>query len=52
LPVGVLGSVYLGGFSLALLAAASKVEERREGAVATADAMFRSPVAPWCATWF
>jgi predicted acetyltransferase len=52
LPVGVLGSVYLGGFPLALLAAAGKVEERREGAVATADAMFRSPVAPWCATWF
>src|SRR6266516_4064379 len=48
LPVDVLGSAYLGGVSLALLAAAGKVEEQREGAVAAADAMLRSPVAPWC----
>jgi len=52
MPVDVLGSVYLGGVSLALLAAAGRVEEHREGAVAVADAMLRSPVTPWCATWF
>lgn len=52
LPVEALGSVYLGGVSLALLAAAGKVTEHRQGAVALADAMFRSPLTPWCATWF
>jgi predicted acetyltransferase len=52
LPVEALGSVYLGGVSLALLAAAGRVDEHRQGVVATTDAMLRSPVMPWCATWF
>jgi hypothetical protein len=29
-----------------------QVTEHRAGALATADAMFRSRSAPWCATWF
>ena len=54
LTVGVdgLGSVYLGGVTLSTLAAAGRVDEHRPGALAEADAMFRSPVTPWCGTWF
>ncbi len=54
LAIGVreLGSVLLGGVTVALLAGAGLVEELRPGAAATADAMFRSSVVPWCATWF
>jgi predicted acetyltransferase len=43
-----LGSVYLGGISFAELAGAGLVEELREGAVARADALFRTAVTPWC----
>lgn len=43
-----LGSVYLGGFSWAQLARAGRVEERREGALARADALFVRDRAPWC----
>ncbi|WP_432133022.1 MULTISPECIES: GNAT family N-acetyltransferase [unclassified Streptomyces] len=42
-----LGAVYLGGVSLASLAAAGRVTEVREGAVAKASVAFGSPVAPW-----
>ena len=54
LTVGVdgLGSVFAGGVSLQTLASAGRVDEHRPGAVATADAMFRSHVTPWCGTWF
>ena len=52
LPVGALGSAYLGGWTLRTLQRAGLVDEHRAGALATADAMFRSPVTPWCATWF
>jgi predicted acetyltransferase len=52
LDVGVLGSAYLGGYSLGVLAAAGLVAEDTPGAVAVADAMLRWPVAPWCSTWF
>ncbi len=52
LGVRALGSALLGGPTLGLLAAAGQVEERVPGALATADAMFRSPIVPWCATWF
>jgi predicted acetyltransferase len=52
LPVDVLGSVWLGGVPLSVPAAAGLVAEHRAGALATADAMFRSRPAPWCATWF
>jgi predicted acetyltransferase len=47
-----LGAAYLGGVSLRTLAAAGQVDTHRDRALATADAMFRSPVAPWCTTWF
>lgn len=46
--VTALGSVYLGGFSWAQLAAALRVEEVRPGAVARADALFHTARAPWC----
>ena len=43
-----LRSVYLGGFSFADLARASRLEELRPGAVDRADALFRTDVQPWC----
>jgi predicted acetyltransferase len=46
--VTALGSVYLGGFSFRQLARAGRIEERREGALARADALFASDRAPWC----
>jgi predicted acetyltransferase len=52
LDISTLGSVSLGGHSVATIAAAGLIDEHAPGAVATADAMFRSPVAPWCSTWF
>ena len=52
LSVSTLSSAYLGGYTLADLARGGRVDERRPGALATADAMFRSPVAPWCVTHF
>lgn len=48
LDVTGLGSVFLGGFTFAELRRACRVEEAREGAIAHADAMFRTDVAPWC----
>ncbi len=50
--VDALGSAYLGGVSLRTLGQAGRVVEQRQGALACADAMFRSPVIPWCTTWF
>ncbi|MCX5201217.1 GNAT family N-acetyltransferase [Streptomyces sp. NBC_00237] len=47
LSVRELGAAYLGGVSLASLAAAGRVRELREGAVAEAAAAFGSDVAPW-----
>jgi len=52
LPVDALGSVYMGGVSLRLLAGAGRVEEHHDGALDRADLMFRSAVIPWCSTWF
>lgn len=52
LDVGVLGSVSLGGYGVRTLAAAGLLDEHSTGAVARADAMFRSAVTPWCSTWF
>lgn len=43
-----LGTTYLGGFSFADLLRAGRVEEAREGAVARADALFRTDRKPWC----
>jgi predicted acetyltransferase len=48
LDVTGLGSVFLGGFTFAELLQACRTEELRPGAVADADAMFRTDVAPWC----
>jgi predicted acetyltransferase len=52
LDVGVLGSVYLGGYGVRTFAAAGLIDEHSPGAVQQADAMFRSAVTPWCSTWF
>jgi predicted acetyltransferase len=46
--VTALGSVYLGGFTWAQLARALRVEEMHPGAIARADALFRTGCAPWC----
>ena len=48
LDVAELGSVYLGGFTFRELWWAGRVEELREGALARADALFRTETAPWC----
>jgi predicted acetyltransferase len=48
LAVADLAGPYLGGFSFAQLARAGLLEELREGAVARADAVFRTERAPWC----
>ncbi len=47
-----LGCVYLGGFTFAQLARSLRVTEVRAGAIARADAMFRSDRAPWCPELF
>jgi predicted acetyltransferase len=52
LDVADLGSVYLGGFTFSALAAAGRVEELREGAIARGDALFRTDRAPWCPELF
>jgi predicted acetyltransferase len=41
------GAAYLGGTSFRELARAGRVDERTEGALATADAMFGWDPAPW-----
>lgn len=43
-----LASAFLGAVPFRALAAAGRVTERSPGALTTADAMFSSPVAPWC----
>jgi predicted acetyltransferase len=48
LDVTALGSVYLGGFTFAHLARASRVEEVLKGGIARADALFVTGVEPWC----
>jgi predicted acetyltransferase len=54
LAVGVadLGALYLGGNRFRTLADAGRVQERRPGAIARADAMFASERAPWCPSHF
>ncbi|MEU6219877.1 GNAT family N-acetyltransferase [Streptomyces sp. NPDC047022] len=47
LSVRELGAAYLGGVSLAALAAAGRVRELRPGGLAEASAAFGSAVAPW-----
>jgi predicted acetyltransferase len=48
LDVSDLASVYLGAFTFAQLQRAGLVDELSEGAVARADAAFRTDRAPWC----
>ena len=50
--VASLGCVYLGGFTFAQLERAMRVKELRAGAIARADAIFRSDRAPWCPELF
>ncbi|MFI0979379.1 GNAT family N-acetyltransferase [Streptomyces sp. NPDC021093] len=52
LSVRELGAAYLGGVPLTGLAAAGRVRELREGAVAEASVAFGSDVAPWLAHGF
>jgi predicted acetyltransferase len=47
LSVRELGTVFLGGFSLAALARAGRVRELRRGALAEASVAFLGDVAPW-----
>lgn len=51
-PVSALGAAYLGGTGWGRLAAVGWVDERRDGAVARASAMFASTRAPWCVMTF
>ena len=51
-PAGALGAAYLGGTSWGRLAAVGWAEERRDGAVGRAAAMFTAPRAPWCVLTF
>lgn len=48
LDVSALGSLYLGDASATRLAALGRVAEERPGAVALADAVFRTARRPWC----
>jgi predicted acetyltransferase len=52
LSVATLGTAFLGGARLATLHAAGWLDEHRPGAIAEADALFATTVAPWCNTWF
>lgn len=52
LPVADLGACFLGANRFTTLAAAGGVEEMTPGALARADAMFASPVLPWCPVAF
>jgi hypothetical protein len=47
-----LGSAYLGGSTLAALAASGLITVHDEAALRTASVAFVSPVAPWCAWMF
>jgi predicted acetyltransferase len=47
-----LGAIYLGGVRPSVLGAAGRVHEERRGALARADVVFGSPVAPYCGTDF
>lgn len=50
LDVATLGSAFLGGHTLARLAAAGLVEDH--GGLARASALLQTPTAPWCAVGF
>jgi predicted acetyltransferase len=48
LSVADLASLYLGGVSAYDLANAGRLDERTDGAIARADALFRTPLPPFC----
>lgn len=50
--VRALGAAYLGGTRLADATRAGDGIEHRAGALAEADAFFRTADEPWCSTWF
>ncbi|MBA3338576.1 MAG: GNAT family N-acetyltransferase [Geodermatophilaceae bacterium] len=52
MPVGTLGAVVLGGYSLRQLARAGRADEHRSGVLDTADLVFSTVAPPWCSTWF
>jgi predicted acetyltransferase len=52
LDASALGAAYLGGTTLRELAAAGRVRELRDGALARASAAFRGDVGPWCPEMF
>lgn len=52
LDVGALSAAYLGGTPLRHAVAASGVDEHRDGALAQADALLRTPDEPWTSTFF
>lgn len=52
LTINELGAVYLGGMTFAQLSRAARLEERTHGAVARADEMFATDVAPHCPVLF
>lgn len=47
-----LGSIYLGGVAPTALAQAARIEQRTPGALARADALFVTPLAPFSGTMF
>jgi len=52
LDASALGSVYLGGFTFEQLRWAGRLEERKDGAVARADELFRPERLPWAPELF
>jgi predicted acetyltransferase len=52
LPLADLGAIYLGGVGPVALAAAGRVTELHPGALAVAERVFASPVAPFCTLHF
>lgn len=52
IPVDTLGALYMGAVSLRAFAQAGRVDVHDGSALERADVMFRSPITPWCSTWF
>jgi len=52
LSVNELSSLYLGGANVASLVAAGRIRELTDGAAATIERTFHSPVTPWLSVWF
>ena len=52
LPIAALGAAYLGGTRLRDIVLGTGADEHRSGALAEADALFRTVDEPWCTTNF